>query len=216
MIEIATDFPFLGARDYIHGTSILAGFLDALGERGQRGITVKRLKFQRPAKSNGRLFLTPDKIADGDLEAANCTFLASVDGAPWRGFFSEQGKAPGRRVTVSYPITDLQAQGFGGACCIAPANRDDLIRVLVEANKRFHEAALEDASPVAVRFGYLESWAAPPSHAAFSGRLEATNLIAKKTDDGYTTINRLTYSGGESPSTSLTLCFNVTREGRAS
>lgn len=210
MIEISTDFPYLGARNYIHGTSILGGFLDALEAHGHHNITVKRLKFQRPAQSNGRLTLTAENIADGKAETANCTFLATVNGSVWRGAFHEQGAAPTRRVTVRYPITDLKAQGLGGTCCIAPANRDDLIRAFVEANKRFHEAGMDQAAGLAVRLGYLENWAAPGREAGFSGELQAVNLITRKTDDGCMTINRLTYHDGAAHGASLMLCFNLT------
>lgn len=210
MIEIGTDFPYLGGRDYIHATSILSGFLEALEARGKRAIVVKKLKFQRPAQTNGRLLLTPESIVDDELAAANCTFLATVDGAPWRGFFSEQGRTPARRETVSYAIADIEARGFGGTCRIAATNRSDLIRLLVEANKRFHEKALGVEPPLTVRFGYLENWAAPPSNAAFTGRLEAANLIARETGGSTLTVNRLTYSDAAA-STSLTLCFNLTR-----
>lgn len=214
MIDIATSFPYLGARDYIHATSLLSGFLEALEAGGRRGITVKRFKFQRPATSNGRLLLAPDALPAADLEAANCTLVATVDGAPWQGLFTEQGLRPERREAVDYPITELQAHGFGGTCRIASAGRRDLIRALVEANKRFHEAALADEAAPAVRFGYLESWPAPPPEGSFSGRLEATNLIVRKTSDGYLTINRLAYSG-ENIAASLVLCFNVTTGVRA-
>jgi hypothetical protein len=209
MIEIGTDFPYLGTRNYIHATSILSGFLDALETRATREIVVKRLKFQRPAQSNGRLLLTPEAIPGDALAAANCTFLATVDGAPWRGVFSERATTPARRETVSYDVGDIEARGFGGTCRIAAASRSDLIRVLVEANKRFHETALAAEAPLAVRFGYLENWVAPPANAAFTGRLEAANLIARKTDDSTLTVNRLTYSDG-AEATTLTLCFNVT------
>ena len=87
--------------------------------------------------------------------------------------------------------------------------------MFVEANKRFHEKALEAEAPLSVRFGYLENWAPPPANAAFRGRLEAANVIARKTGDGALTINRLTYSDGAA-STSLTLCFNVTYGARPS
>ena len=208
MIEISSDFPYLGNRDYIHGTTILAAFLDALERRGLRSITVRRIKFQHPARSNGRLFLTSEPLIEREAQAANCTFVGTAEGTVWRGYFHEQGAPVTRTETVSYPITDLQAEGFGGACSISPGSRDDLIRVMVEANKRFHEAAFKGA-PSAVRFGYLESWAVPARAVSFSGRLEATNLITRKTDEGCMTINRLTYSPGEADSTSLTLCFNV-------
>ena len=210
MIEIGTDFPYLGARDYIHGTSILAGFLDALEAHGHHGITVKRLKFQRPAQSNGKLTLTTKNIAAGDADSANCAFLASVNKEVWRGAFREHGAAPTRRVTVSYPITDLRAQGLGGTCRITASNRDDLIRAFVEANKRFHEAGMDQAGELAVRFGYLENWTAPAHDAGFSGELQAVNLITRNTDDGCMTINRLTYRDGAGQGASLTLCFNVT------
>lgn len=208
MIKVETTFPYLGSRDYIHGTSILAGFVDALEQQGHRDITVKRLKLQRPAKTNGRLALTTDPLDEAQAAGANCTFQATVGTTVWRGLYAETGAPVQQRLAVAYPVTDVVAERFGGHCTIAPQNRGDLIRALIEANKRFHELSLERRAG-AVRFGYLESWRVPPAGTAFSGALDAKNLIMRKTEDGYMTINRLTYTaagvGG-----SLTLCFNVT------
>lgn len=208
MIEIGTDFPYLGARDYIHGTSILSGFLDVLEQHGAGAISVKRLKFQRVATSNGRLCLTAGPMDERESESGNCTFQASAGGTVWRGVYTESGAPVGRRMSVDYPIEHLEANGFGGSCTIAPADRDDLIRTLVEANKRFHEASVESAA--AVRFGYLESWTVPPRDVRLTGTLRARNLITRKTDDGYMTINRLEYADGHGAAATLTLCFDVT------
>lgn len=209
MIESATDFPFLGDRDYIHGTSILSGFIAALEGRAPGRIQIKRLKFQHAAKSNGRLLLTRGALDDTLAARANCTLAAAVDGVPWRGLFSEDGAAVARRVAVSYSIDDLSASAFGGRCRVLPTDRNDLIRIIVEANKRFHEGTLKETEPVAVRFGYLEDWAVPAADASFSAMvLEAKNLIARKTEEGHLTINRLTYGCGDDIA-NLTLCFNA-------
>lgn len=207
MIEIATDFPYLGTRDYIHGTSLLAGFIDALERHGERPVTVKRLKFQKPARTNGRMVVSTEPLSSEDTACANCTFLASAGDRIWRGFYAENGTVVKRRIDADYPIAKLESCAFGGCCTIAPQDRDDLIRTFVEANKRFHEAAVEN--PSAIRFGYIEAWEAPPQDVRFEGPLEATNLIAKKNDDGYMTINRLAYSNARGERATLTLCFNV-------
>jgi len=213
MIETATDFPYLGDRDYIHGTSILSGFLAALEKTAHGGITVKRLKFQRPAKLNGRLVLSSGALDEAEAARASCTLSAAVGGVAWRGFFIDEGAPVTRRIAVSYPIAELEAEAFGGSCLISPGDRDDLVRALVEANKRFHEAAVPGPGAPAVRFGYLESWSVPPRDVSFgTGRLDAKNLIAKKTDDGYMTINRLTYGQADGARASLTLCFDVHRQ----
>jgi hypothetical protein len=209
MIQIVTDFPYLGSRDYIHGTSILSGLLDALEQHGHSGITVKRLKFQRPATTNGRLLLTTQPLDPAAAEGASCIFQAVAAETLWHGLYAENGAPVTRRLSVSYPIGDVTPNAFGGSCAIAPQSRDDLVRTIVEANKRFHEAAVEPASAT-VRFGYLESWIVPSADIRLEGALEAKNLITKKTDDGYMTINRLTYSDRKGPGATLTLCFNVT------
>jgi hypothetical protein len=203
-MEIATDFPFLGARDYVHGTSVLSGFLSAMETNERVPVIVKRLKFQRPARSNGRLLLTTASIDDGRAEQANCTFQAAAGATVWRGLFEESGVPVARRIEVSYAIDRLEARAFSGSCTISAHGREELIRTLVEANKRFHEASLEGAAR-SVRFGYLEDWAAPAQGAEFSGTLEAKNLIARKTADGHMTISRLRYGD-----TALTLCYHVT------
>ena len=51
--------------------------------------------------------------------------------------------------------------------------------------------------------------AMPPADVRFSGTLEAKNLIARKTDDGFMTINRLSYAAPGEPPVTLTLCFDV-------
>lgn len=207
MIETQTDFPYLGGRDYIHGTSILNGFLAALEAAAPGAIKLKRLKFQRPAKGNGRLVVTDGALDDTQIGQANSTLSATVAGKAWRGFFVDEGLPVRSRMPVAYPIAELEASGYGGTCLVSPADRDDLVRVLVEANKRFHEAAFSKGA--AVRFGYIEDWAVPPADATYpAARLEARNLIAKETAEGVMTINRLTYTHGGA-ATSLTLCFDA-------
>lgn len=211
MIETITDFPFLGGRDYIHGTSILSGFVAALEAAAPGRITVKRLKFQRPSRTNGRLVVTRAALDEAESAGANCTLSAAVDDTVWRGFFVEEDRPVAKRLPVSYAISDLHAERYGGHCVISPANRDDLVRVLVEANKRFHEAAFPGHPAPTVRFGYIEDWSVPPASISFArGRLDARNVIAKKGPDGVMTINRLTYTGGSAES-HLTLCFDVQR-----
>jgi len=209
MIEVRTDFPFLGTRDYIHGTSILDAFLDAAERLSGAAVMVKRLKLQRTATSNGRLVLAHEACAERELDAANAIFVATVDGALCHGFFAEDGSPVGRREHVSYAVSDVRAEAFGGMCRIAPANRKDLVRATIEANKRFHELTVGGSEPAVVRFGYLENWAVPPADTAFSGTLEAKNLITRKTGNGVLTINRLTYTALAGAPTSLMVCFEI-------
>jgi hypothetical protein len=55
----------------------------------------------------------------------------------------------------------------------------------------------------------MENWSVPPADTGFSGALEAKNLITRETEDGYMTINRLSYAADDIAG-SLTLCFDVT------
>lgn len=217
MIEIATDFPFLGARDYVHGTSVLSGFIGALEREGAARIRVRRFKFQRTARGNGTLKLSREGAAP-DAEAANCALTAEADGEVWYGQFVDRGLPVTRRESVAYSVSNVVAAGYAGTCDLAPASRDDLIRGLVEANKRFNEAGAGAAPGRAqVQFGYLEQWEVPPRDIRFEGRLEARNLIARATPEGVLTVNRLTYAPRNGPATTLVLCFNVVthREGAA-
>ena len=207
MIETQTDFPYLGGRDYVHGTSILSGFLAALEGAAPGEIRLKRLKFQRPVTGNGRLVVTDGVPDEGRMAQANCTLSATIAGKAWRAYFVDEGGPVRNRVAVTYPITELEASGYGGTCLVSPADRDDLVRVLVEANKRFHEAAFPARAEV--RFGYIEDWKVPPADTAFTdARLEARNLIAKQSPEGVMTVNRLTYTHGGAAA-SLTLCFDA-------
>ena len=210
MTETRTNFAYLGNRDYVHGTSVLIGMLEALETEGAGAIRLRRLKFHRASRSNGVIRLARDAGAPFSAETANCTLSADVDGARWHGAFIEQGVAVSGRTTVDYRLANMQGANFSATCDIEPANRDDLIRAIIEANKRSHEISIEpQAGAPLVRFGYLEDWTVPRRDVGFSGRLEVRNLIAQKTATGYRTINRITYAPAGGGDTTLTLCFDV-------
>lgn len=210
MIEIPTTFAYLGNRDYVHGTSVLVGMLEALESRAAGLIRIKRFKFRRPSRYNGFIALAQDGDGSIPADAANCTLLAEAGGVRWHGAFVEQGITVTRRETVNYCIANFAGAKFAGACDIAPRDRGDLIRAFVEANKRCHESSIEpQLGEPQIRFGYLEDWAVPPSGVSFSGRLEVANLIVQKTADGYRTINRIAYGAGKALDATLLLCFDV-------
>ena len=206
MIEIETRFALLGDRDYINGATLLEGFLAALEKAGASDITVKRLKFQKTASTNGRLVLDTRPI-DG-AEDASCVLSATSGGTAWRGAFFEEGRPAERRPAPPCTVSNLQVGEFAGACDIAPRSRDGLIYDIVQANKRMHEETLGAAARPVVRFGYIESWRAPAADIAFAGTLRATNLIKKKTDGGWLTVNRVSYAAREGD-TQLMICFEA-------
>lgn len=209
MIRAETDFPFVGARDYLHGTSILCGFLGLLD--GEGAIQVKQIKFQKPASSNGEIVLDDGVAAESAGAEANVSFVGTAGGRRWRGAFIERQRPVSRRIAVDYRISALNAVDFGGSCRIVTQDREELVRALIEANKRCHEASLGNEPGLMVRFGYLEDWAAPGPGDRFEGELVMRNRLARKTSDGVMTINQLSYAGAGKPPVSLTLCFNVTR-----
>jgi hypothetical protein len=214
MIEQATDFPLLGTRDYIHGTSVLSAFLAALeaAAPGQPA-TVQRIKFTRIARTNGRLLLT-----DGDFDpppAACCSFSALAGATRWRGAFVDDGKPPAQRLSPDYPIDAFVSEGFSARCTIAPRNRDDLIRILIEANRRSLAAGAGDPPGARVKFGYLEAWAAPAAAVSGRGSLEITNLLARQSPKGWLAINRHTYRLDGGAPVSLQVCFDIELPARA-
>ena len=207
MIETQTDFPLLGDRDYINGATLLEGFLAALENAGATGITLKRLKFQRTAGTNGRLVLDADPIDRAD--DASCVLSAAAGATAWRGAFFEEGRAPERRPAPPCTVTDLKAEAFAGECDIEPASRAGLIYDIVQANKRIHEQALGREARPTVRFGYVENWTAPERNVAFSTRLRVENLIRKKTARGWLTVNRISYAAPHTREANLLVCFEV-------
>lgn len=208
MIRADTDFPFVGPRDYLHGTSILSGFLGLLDREGT--VQVKRIKFQRPATSNGEMVLD-DSGGDPAGADANVSFIGLTNGKRWRGAFTERLRPVGRRMQVDYRISEFKAADFGGSCRIAAQGREELVRALVEANKRIHEASLGNEPGLTVRFGYIEDWAAPGPDCNIESELVATNRLTRRTAEGVMTINQLSYADADARAVTLTLCFNVTR-----
>jgi len=208
MIRAETDFPYIGARDYLHGTSILSGFLNLLD--GEGAIQVKRIKFQRPATSNGEIVMESGSAADLARTESNVSFLGTAGGKRWRGAFIERQRPVSRRLTLDYRISALKAANFGGSCHIVTQGREDLVRALIEANKRIHEATLGNEPGLMVRFGYLEDWAAPGPEDRFEGELVAKNRLTRESAEGVMTVNQLSYGGTGKPPVTLMLCFNVT------
>jgi hypothetical protein len=210
MIEVPTDFAYLGNRDYVHGTSVLIGMLDALEVSARSPIRVKRLKFHRVSRRNGVFTLSQAGSVPESSTEANCTLLADAGGKRWHCAFIEKGLPVARREDVQYCIANFSGGKFSGSCDVSPRERGDLIRAIIEANKRCHESGIgPQRSEPEIRFGYLEDWVVPPLATGFSGRLEIANLITQKTVDGYRTINRIAYGPGSSLDTTLQLCFDV-------
>lgn len=207
MIEVQTDFVFIGHRNYVNGPTILSGIIRALDPQVTGAMRLKRVKFQRQSTSNGRLVFTNDDALLRELESANCVFDVAADGTRWRGTFVETGVAPARVPPVEYCVNNVSAAGFSGTCTINPVDRDSLIFGLIEANKRVHLLSLPDdvQEQAEVRFGYLEDWDVPPAGVAFSGRLAVQNLITQRAETRIRTINRLTYGDR----VQLLLCFDV-------
>lgn len=218
-MQVTTDFPFLGERPYLHGTSIVSGFLDLLDLAAPGPAVIGRIKLQKTSFGNGSLRIAAEPLAREDAERANVLFTARSEDRTWHGAFTDESIPVRRREAASYPISGLSAHEFGGRCRIAPTDRDDLVRALIEANKRFHEATFAQrhagARPGAVRFGYLESWPCPRGSCRFESELVATNLIARELPEGTLTINRLAYADPVAGNVSLTLCFKVLTEGNA-
>lgn len=210
MIRHVTDFPFLDARDYLHGTSIVAAVAELLEAQGAGAAFVKRLKFQRPMRSNGVLLLDEGTVARGEMDEAPCIFSARTGTRRWRGAFVEEGRPVAHRLAVRYDLDDVACKGFGGHCVLRARGREEFIRAFVEANKQFHLGTLgAGGATTQVRFGSLEEWDVVPAEAVFEGVLEAQNLINQRTAQGLCTINRLTFHGESAPARPFTLCFDV-------
>jgi hypothetical protein len=213
-IEIETDFEFLGARRYIHGTTLLAAFAEGLEQVEPAPCRVKRIKFQREAHHNGRIVLAPAGGLDGKiLEAAPCYLSCVINGQAWQGCFIEGTLPVSRRSETIYSIENLRGDGkYGGSCHIAARNRAEAIRVIVEANKRMHLTSMPATGIQEVRMGYLEDWLLPEPDAAIEAELTIRNLIAQHDGQRLRTINRLVYSD-RAGSRSLVVGFDVKSGG---
>lgn len=209
MIRQHTDFPFVDARDYLHGTSILAAVADLVEAQGDGPVRLKSIKFRRSMHSNGVLVLKDGGSALDEFHDAPCTFSATVGEYKWRGAFVEDERPITRRVSGAYELGASTCDAFGGKCALRASGREEFIRAFVEANKRFHLGSLGTKSTAQVRFGYLEDWDIVPPSAMFDGTLEARNLIVHHTPLGLRTINRLTFSGEGATGGSFSICFDV-------
>lgn len=217
MIRKETDFPFLGQRDYLHGTSVVSAIADLLEVEGQCPALIKRIKFQRPMRCNGVLVLESADSSTLDTSEASCIFTARTANRQWKGAFVEQGRAIRNRISVQYDLNEFTYADFGGGCRLRAHGRTEYIRAFVEANKRFHLGNLDESGADAkVRFGYLENWEAGPIDEEFSGFLEAKNLIVQQTKEGIKTINRLTYSDKVGQRNSFDICFDINLPGNDS
>lgn len=215
-IEISTDFPFMDERRYVHGTTLLSTMLELLEKEARAPVHLRRIKFQREVHANGRLVFSRDEKMAQHFKEAPCFMICEAGGDAWIGLLYEEQRPVAKKVLSSYRIEMLKSDGkYGGACRVQAADRADLVRTIVEANKRFHLASLpQSVSSPKVRMGYIEDWNIPEASAALDSELRVQNLVCKPTPKGVTTLNRLSYQGKAGHDVSLMICFDVVADGR--
>lgn len=211
MTEVSTDFSFMDERSYVHGTTLLSTMLDLLEKQAKGPVHLRRIKFQKEIHANGRIVVSKDAALASQFKEAPCFMTCEVGGEPWVELVHETEERPVTgRFKSAYRISELKGDGkYGGVCRVECADRADIIRTLVEANKRMHVESLPKpvASPK-VRMGYIEDWKVPSAGATLDSSLAVQNLIARPTPAGVTTLNRLTYADSEGK-VSLMICFDV-------
>ena len=218
MTEVSTDFSFMDERNYVHGTTLLTAMLDLLEKQAPGPIHLRRIKFQKEIHANGRIIVSRDVALASQFKEVPCFMTCEVGGEPWVELMHEARERPvTARFKSAYQIFDLKGDGkFGGTCRVECEDRVQVIRTLVEANKRFHVASLPlGTSSPKVRMGYIEDWKVPEASAGLDSTLTVRNVIAKGTPVGVTTLNRVTYRDSGRGDVSLLICFDVDAGGRA-
>mgnify|MGYP001577885977 CR=1 FL=1 len=217
MTEVSTDFSFMDERNYVHGTTLLTTMLDLLEKEAQGPVHLRRIKFQKEIHANGRIVVSRDSALASRFKEASCFMTCEVGGVPWVELLRETEERPVKsRFKSVYHIFDLIGDGkFGGTCRVECEDRAEIVRTLVEANKRFHVASLPPGtSSPKVRMGYIEDWKVPAAGAKLASLLAVRNVIARATPNGVTTLNRLTCRDPEKGDVSLLMCFDVDAGGR--
>ena len=218
MTEVSTDFSFMDERNYVHGTTLLTAMLDLLEKEAQGPVHLRRIKFQKEIHTNCQIIVSRDAALASQFKEVPCFMTCEVAGEPWVELLHETKERPvTARFKSAYRISDLNGDDkFGGTCRVECADRAEIIRTLVEANKRLHVASLPSGtSSPKVRMGYIEDWKVPAVGARLDSSLAVQNVIAKETSIGVTTLNRLMYRDSEKGNVSLLVCFDVDAGGRA-
>lgn len=211
MIQITTDFPYLGNRNYIHGTSMLNFVLDYMDRQTKDPVKLKTIKFQNEIHRNGSFYFSETDDITDLIKKSDCYISFSTGNRTLKAVFIEEGVKVERVVPeTSFTIEDLISDNnYGGSCLIKAFNRSELVCNIIQANKRMHLACLSELQQASdVRFGYMEKWDVPPKDIMLQSRLDIRNLITRKNINDIMTINRVSYSDS-SKSTSLILCFKT-------
>ncbi|MBU0764108.1 MAG: hypothetical protein KJ607_04655 [Bacteroidetes bacterium] len=211
MLQIKTDFPYLGTRRYIHGTSILNFILAYTDEEIKGAVKLKTIRFQNEINSNGSFYISENNDIKDLLQKADCYISFEAGNYAWKAVYIEEGIKVDRIVPeIAYSIENLTSDNnYGGSCFIKAFSRSELVCNIIQANKRMHLSCLPESQQVSdVRFGYMEKWDVPPKDIMLQTSLDIRNLITRNNINDIMTINRVTYSNS-SKYTSLILCFKT-------
>jgi hypothetical protein len=211
MIRTTTDFPYLGTRKYIHGTSILNFVLDHMEKETKVPVKLKTIRFQKEIHSNGSFYFSEKEDLKDLIQKADCYVACNIGNEVWKAVYIEEGLKVEHTVPeTAYSIENMiPDNSYGGSCHIKASSRPELISNMIQANKRMHLAGLSDSQQASdVRFGYMEKWDVPRKDINLQTRLDVKNIIFKKNINDIMTINKISYSDGLN-SSSLILCFKI-------
>jgi hypothetical protein len=211
MIRTTTDFPYLGTRKYIHGTSILNFVLDHMEKETKVPVKLKTIRFQKEIHSNGSFYFSEKEDLKDLIQKADCYVACNIGNEVWKAVYIEEGLKVEHTVPeTAYSIENMiPDNSYGGSCHIKASSRPELISNMIQANKRMHLSGLTQFQQTPdVRFGYMEKWDVPPKCINLQTRLDIKNIITKKNNNNIMTINKVAYSYGSNV-VSLMLCFQI-------
>ena len=218
MPSFASDFAFIGARDYVHGPTFFEAFrdrvLEVAGLPATSDFSFRILRINQPVHANGTIVVTAGhaRRADGGRPAAEMACFAN--GTPWTVVFHDRGATPiTRRVPPQEKdfVRDiaLTAPFTGTATLAGIRGNGDLFQAVVEANKQVHlKTLLGDPLSAAVRFrfAYCLDYRCAPSALPDTGEVDVRSEGLRRTGAHEFSLTTLTLRLGDFRST-FKLCF---------
>jgi hypothetical protein len=136
-----TDFTAYDGRSHVLGASILFavdGFCrEVFPAAAEALFCIRRAKFSLKTDCNGDIIFSDDRMDPPDPESCAATIDASLGEHSFLAWFvPNAGKKVSRNVPSNHYIADIVAEHpFEGRCLVRAASCEELLRILVDANK---------------------------------------------------------------------------------
>ena len=203
MQSAASDFAFIGARDYVHAPTMFEAFrariTAAAGAAEPGDFSFRFLRVNQTVRANGVIAVAPADAPRPAWGRPAAEIACSAAGHSWYAALYDRDATPIERRVPAREKTyigavDLEQPFTGEAALQGIRDNDDLFQALVEANKQVHLKTLTGdplSGEVRFRFVYCLDYACAPEVGGGAGRVRIASEGLRDAGDYLFSLTRL-------------------------